>query len=219
MSINREELKKKYGDEQVLVVPLKALPELEEGLNLISSKVIEKLLEQSYFIPRWASDENPEEVEIIPYVVIRTVFTNKVFCVKRISGSNEKRLVNKLSIGIGGHINPDPRDLKGMYLVLASMQRELLEELEFDPKIMLKSGLQLLGLIRCTKTSVDKDHIGILFIIIVPDDFEDKISVKEVDTLEGKFELIESLKEKWNYDRLENWSKIALDNLVVVKGE
>ena len=35
------------------------------------------------------SDENSEEVEIIPSI-IRTTTTNKVFYTKRISGSNEK---------------------------------------------------------------------------------------------------------------------------------
>lgn len=216
MSINREELKAKYREEQVLVVKREDLPTLEEGMNSISGKDLEDLLNKSYFIPRWASDENPEEVEIIPYPILRTTHSNKAFCVKRIGGSNEKRLVNKLSLGIGGHVNPE-RQLKGMHLILASLKRELEEELAFDSKIMHQSVLQPIGLIRCMKTSVDLDHLGILFHIVLPDNAEGQIAVRETDTLDGDFELIEDLNKAENFEKLENWSKIALPTLNLVK--
>lgn len=213
--VNRLELKKKYGEEEVLAVPLKSLPKLEEGFTKPKTlKGMNKMLEKAHFIPRWASDDNPLEVEIIPYPIIRTLNSNKVFCVKRIGGSNEKRLVNKLSLGIGGHINPDPRELKGQELLLASLQRELMEELEFDNKIMPNTHLQINGFIRLTETSVDKDHLGIMFTIIVPDEFEDKFKVRETDTLEGEFMPIAEVKK--DYDKLENWSKIVIDNALPI---
>lgn len=216
--VDREQLKQKYGDEEVLVVKYTDLPKLNEGLNN-EKEVIQQgleMLKKSYFIPRWASDFNPDEVEIIPYPVIRTTNTNKVFCTKRIGGSNEKRLVDKLSIGIGGHVNPEG-DLKGYYLIFASMKRELMEELDFDPQIMLSSHVQFKGLIRCYKTEVDLDHVGFLYHIIVPDSYEDLIRVRETGVLEGGFVPIESLYEPENYEKLENWSKIALPTLTLVK--
>ena len=214
----RKALKEKYGDEEVLVVKYTDLPELNEGLNSDDSILGNNILDKTYFIPRWKSDENPEEVEIIPYPIIRTTTTNKVFCSKRIAGSNEKRLVDKLSLGIGGHVQPE-NNLKGNNLIFASMKRELMEELCFDPKIMLNTVLQFKGLIRCYKTSVDRDHIGILYHIIVPDDYEDKFAIREVDILEGEFVLIEDLCKEENFNKLENWSKIALPTLALVKGE
>jgi hypothetical protein len=46
----------------------------------------------------------PKFIEIIPYLLIR--YDNKLFMVRRLIGQTEKRLHNKYSIGIGGHINP-----------------------------------------------------------------------------------------------------------------
>lgn len=215
MNSFRETLKEKYGDEEVLVVKYSDLPPLDEGLNYNDTVLGHDLLSNSYFIPRWKSDENPEEVEIIPYPIIRTTTTNKVFCTKRISGSNEKRLVDKLSLGVGGHVNPQG-DLTGENLIFASMKRELMEELCFDPNIMRLTVLQFKGFIRCYKTSVDRDHVGLLYHIIVPDNYEDKFAIREVDTLEGGFISIEDLHKEENYDKLENWSKIALPTLVLV---
>jgi predicted NUDIX family phosphoesterase len=212
--INREQLKEKYGNEEVLVISENALPKLKEGLTITNEKNASELLKQSYFIPRWASDENPKEIEIIPYVVIadRLSFPNKIFCVTRKDQSNEERLVDKLSLGIGGHINP-AKGYQGLSLIKYSLARELNEELYIDSETETYS-LFFEGFIRLTNTSVDKDHLGLLYLYLIKDIFATKkyIHVKETNILEGDFVSLKYL--KINYNKLENWSKIVVDNFL-----
>ena len=215
-NVDREVLKEKYGNEEVLVVRLGDLPSLEEGLNELSDDLIESIMDKSYFIPRWESDYNREEVEIIPYPIIRTETTGLVFCVRRIKNSNEKRLLSKLSLGIGGHVNPSG-GVSGKSLILSSTKRELMEELNFDSSIFNESDVSIEGLIRCFSTSVDLDHVGVLIYVTVPDKYEENITVRETDVVEGGFVPVHCLLEGEKNSLFENWSKITLNALVGVE--
>jgi len=212
--INREELKKRYDDEEVLVI--------RKGDMDLTKEPIE-LLEKSYFIKRWESDYNPDEVEVIPYMVLTTK-SGKVFCTKRIEGSNEKRLLNKLSIGIGGHINPtEYADLNNIKILPHSAYRELCEELYFNPLTLLETNNIPLSkedlYIRLEETDVDKDHLGILAFMVIPDRLANKdyIDIKEKNTLEGQFVSTKYLLE--HFEELEEWSKVAVNRLERIRQE
>lgn len=210
--MNRSELKKKYGEEEVLVIPYECVKDLKEGFNESVFDDFKNMLSSSYFIKRYDSDYNPQEVEIIPYPVIMTYDGDEVFCVKRESGSNEARLVDKLSLGIGGHINPEGVKT-GYRLVHSSLNRELNEELNLSKAFKQNNSLNFKGLIRITKTDVDKDHIGLLYFLETFKTLaqEKHIDIREKDTLSGSFVSLDFLED--NYDKLENWSKIAFDVL------
>lgn len=213
ITVDREELKERYGDEEVLVVPDEFLPKLKEGLTKARRQEIDQLLSESYFIKRWESDENPEEVEIIPYTVITNRNHNRVFCTKRLDNSGEERLIDNLSVGIGGHINPF-NDLKGSTLMYYSLNRELSEELMINPIALINYNLKFEGFIRVTnETDVSKDHLGLLFFIELRDDVCNKgyVSINETDVLEGDF-VGESFLEE-HYDKLEDWSVVVKENL------
>ena len=210
--VSREELKERYGDEEVLVIAKEDLPALAEGFTKGSKKVFEDLFEDTYFIKRWESDYNPEEVEIIPYPILKNMEGNKVFCTKRIEGSNEERLIGNLSLGVGGHVNP-AGGMEGIDLINYSLQRELTEELMILPSAIGNTYMMPQGFIRVTDSTVDKDHLGLLYKVAIQDKYCNDLYVKirEADTLEGKFEDIKYLKD--NYEKLEEWSKIVVDNL------
>lgn len=210
--INREKLKEKYGNEEVLVVPEDTLPELEEGLNKARRQDVDSLLSESYFIKRWESDHNPAEVEIIPYVVVTNQNHTKTFCMRRLDDSGEERLIDQLSLGVGGHINPFRR-LENSTLMYYSLNRELSEELMINPIALVNYNLSFQGFIRRTDTEVDKDHLGLLFFMELRDDVANKgyVSINETDVLEGEF--VDNVYLNNHYDKLENWSKTAVDNL------
>lgn len=55
------------------------------------------------FLPRVEMETDPTYKQIIPYLVFN--FEDKYFLMQRKSDCTEKRLANKMSLGIGGHVN------------------------------------------------------------------------------------------------------------------
>jgi len=213
ITVNRDELKEKYGEEEVLVVPKEFLPnKLNDGFTKARRQDIDHLLSESYFIKRYDSDNNPDEVEVIPYVVVTNRSHDNIFCTKRLDGSGEKRLIDLLSLGQGGHINPF-NTLKGSQLMYYSLNRELAEELMINPIALVNYNLKFEGYIRKTETTVDKDHLGFLFFMELRDSVCNKgyVSINETDVLEGEF-VDETFLDK-HYDKLETWSRVVIDNL------
>jgi predicted NUDIX family phosphoesterase len=201
---NREELKEKYGNEEVLVVPLAVIQELGldvEGYNPKTLEemetIISKLEEASYFIPRWKSDDNPEEVELIAYISFGN--PDMLFTYKRVK-NGDARGNGKWSVGIGGHINPcDSKDL-----IYGSAIREIQEEVGVEVDLC---ELEPQGFIRCKQSAFDLDHLGIHINVdfgIATVEEEDKMyAIGMINT--------PALKELF-YDQLENWTKIIIDH-------
>jgi predicted NUDIX family phosphoesterase len=65
------------------------------------------------FADRPAAESDPSRKQIIPYAVV--LRGDQVFAAERLTGGGESRLHGKLSIGIGGHVNPiDERAANGV---------------------------------------------------------------------------------------------------------
>src|SRR5207253_6308548 len=77
--------------------------DLDDILEIISAK--------HFFIDRPTAEQSPQYKQIIPYVVIR--HGDSYFLLQRTSKQTEARLHHKLSIGVGGHINPDSPTILG----------------------------------------------------------------------------------------------------------
>lgn len=217
--MDREQLRAKYGDEEVLVVRQTSLPELLDGRNLDTSdsSIRTHLLNESFFYPRFLCEGNSEYVQFIPYCCFVST-DNRVFLMKRLSGSGESRLVDKMSLGVGGHVNPIS-NLSSYDLFTYSLHREISEELTTKnpgylelANVMISSKILYAGLIRETRTSVGRDHIGLLYFVVIPEELADHITIRETDVLEGEFVPFESVRniEGEIYDKLENWSKIVV---------
>lgn len=206
--IDREKLKEKYGDEEVLVVPLKVIQRLglDDGgyLDLRShsdidvTAVFEELYKNSYYIPRWKSDENPEEVEIISYITFEDKSEN-IFAYKRIK-NGDNRGDGAYSIGVGGHINP----CDGYNAIITSAEREVQEEVGLSPQ---EYSMSLKGVIRCKDNAFNLDHIGLHFVA-----YSKPINkVNEVDKMLPLGMLTTQALAFEFYDNLENWSKLIVD--------
>ncbi len=119
-------------------------------------------------------------------------YEGKVLVLKRTQNQGEKRLHNKISIGIGGHINKGDK-----------MDREINEELWITNsyKYVYK------GIINDNTEDVSKVHLGVLFV-----GFIDSAKIKEEDNFEStwmKKEEIVNLKDV----NFEGWTEIAINNM------
>lgn len=205
-----EELCKKYPTEKVFVIDKKECEKIKEGVDdTISKEEMLKILERGYFVYRKDAEYNPKYAQIIPYVVIKK--DNEYFASLRLSGSGETRLVGKITVGMGGHINPEDEGKNKEELILNNIRRELQDEELFIDLNKTKS-LEFKGFIKCHANKEDLvslDHLGLLYVLETKDE---NTKIKETELLEGKFvklSELEDLKEK-----SESWSKVVIEYLL-----
>lgn len=187
--------------EKVLVVKTEKLSEYISGriglLTDIREAVMEVIINEHEFIPRSDAEEDPSYKQIIPYVVLTQ--RGKVFATRRLNKGGESRLHGKISIGIGGHINPvDETDRKNV--LMHGLERELDEEVDIEHRGQLVPR----GLINDDSNGVGAVHLGLCFTMEV----EGQVAVKETEKLTGAWMSIEELKAE--YDNMETWTQIAM---------
>lgn len=132
-----------------------------------------------------------------------------VFVYERLKGGTETRLHNQLSIGVGGHMNVLPEDRSFIEVVREEAERELEEELIFEGEgaNVSEYPVNIVGFINDESNDVGKVHLGVLHTLGV--NWEHQVKVKEVEQLKGEWMSLEQIEEV--KDRLESWSKIALE--------
>ena len=144
----------------------------------------------------------------IPYAIIRR--GEEVFVYKRLKGGGEKRLHNRLSIGIGGHMNRVNDIHNWNSNLMINFFRELYEELEIS-NVSKPLEPKIVGLINDDDDDVGIFHIGILMVVDLPEDAE--VRVRETEKLEGYWVLIKYLTESGLFEELETWSQFAVEVL------
>lgn len=206
-----KQLKEKYGDENVMVVDRNLIPEsLNKGeFTYAEERVLGFIADIAHFVPRYIAEYNPMYRQPIPYIVLKV--NGKYFATRRLSGSGEARLHNLISLGVGGHINPqDIFNGFGDTVFENALWRELNEEINF-PKCTF--DVEFVGVINDTSNSVSQDHLGLLFICnMTIEEGDDKVSVKETDNLEGITLTLEEIGD--SYKDLESWSKIVYNEVL-----
>lgn len=169
-------------------------------------KIMENIASSYEVMRRGVAEENENFKQPIPYAVIKR--GNEIFVYERLKGAGETRLHNKLSLGVGGHMNLDENQ-SFHHLLIDNLTREIEEELILSGEEIHE--MDIIGLINDDSDEVGKVHIGVLVILNVNDDTQ--VEVRETEELAGEFVPLEKLKEKETYERLENWSKIVVDIL------
>lgn len=172
--------------------------------------------EQSgFFADRRMAEENADWKQLIPYCVL--VRPGEVFCVERTKVQGERRLHGLLSIGLGGHVNPEdraPASAEG--LLRRALQRELDEELLIDWTRASAPPL-LLGLLNDDSNPVGQVHAGLVFRLEFPatgqgDEVCGSVSVRETTRMRGCFRHLVQANGLWQDPaRFESWSRILLE--------
>ncbi|MDO8508616.1 MAG: NUDIX domain-containing protein [Nanoarchaeota archaeon] len=147
--------------------------------------------------------ENNENLkQVIPYVWLVNPKEKKIFAYKRASGKenySEIRLMDKISCGVGGHIDREDSDNP----IENAMIRELMEEVKMNtypkPKIV--------GFLNDDSDSVGRVHLGI---VALAETFEE-VSKGDNEMVEGKFYSVGELEiifSDSNY-KVESWTLLS----------
>ncbi|HTF86784.1 MAG TPA: phosphoesterase [Planctomycetota bacterium] len=164
-----------------------------------------------FFVQRSHAESNPNLKQVIPYTVV--VRGGDVFLLRRLSKGGEARLANKLSIGVGGHINPEdataavnPDGTLTQSPIDNGSRREIAEEIHISGD----THLARVGVLNDDSNPVGAVHVGLVQLMVVEGD----VRVREEDLLEGQFvspeELIRLNDQGANF---ESWSKILVERL------
>jgi predicted NUDIX family phosphoesterase len=184
--------------------------------------------EHGFFVERDYAERTPELKQVIPYSLVVRRGGNEgpeVLCLRRTKAGGEARLHDKLSIGVGGHINPVDmqatgsgtnsnasdqgysRERDGSDPIAAATRREVAEE---ELSIEGPYTVHRVGLLNDDSNSVGAVHVGLVQVISV----SGPVTIREVDQLEGNFV---SVAELHRLDatgaNFESWSRLLLPDL------
>lgn len=161
--------------------------------------VLDVINEHHFFIDRATAEISPHFKQIIPYVLIRN--GDAFYMLQRTPRQTEARLHHKLSLGIGGHINPETPEL------LDGLQKELEEEVE----VAGDYDLTFAGILNDDQTDVGSVHLGAVFIL---DAHDRDVSVRETEKMSGRWIARADLAQ--HREMMETWSQIVYDELIAV---
>jgi predicted NUDIX family phosphoesterase len=184
--------------------------------------------EHGFFVEREYAERTPALKQVIPYsLVVRQGDGEgpEVLCLRRTKAGGEARLHDKLSIGVGGHINPvDMQDESpeassdspnegyaqgrdGSDPIAAATRREVAEE---ELSIEGPYTVHRVGLLNDDSNSVGAVHVGLVQVIAV----NGPVAIREVDQLEGSFVSVAELRRlDATGANFETWSSLLLSEL------
>ncbi len=194
-------------EENILVIPRSLLDGLGsfQGIQTDIASYLPRMLAQgaNHFMPRSKAEEDPSHKQIIPYCVL--TFEGKILRYFRGSGSGEKRLVAKGSIGVGGHINDGDEGFFSMddEIYTRAVEREINEELR------LGGGFrdEMVALLNDDSNPVGQVHLGVVHILTLE---SGDVRPGEKVLRDMAFLTVEELRQE--REGLETWSQIVLDH-------
>lgn len=130
---------------------------------------------------------------------------------RRLKKGGEPRLHGKLSIGVGGHINPPDvkQDSNEKDLIAAGAWRELSEEIH----IQGEAPVRVVGLVNDESNPVGSVHLGVVCLATLKPGTQ--VNVREVDQLEGEMVPAEKVmaNAKDPDTHMETWSSLVAAHL------
>jgi len=203
-------------DERVLCVPTADVVEIiGERTGLIDHPELQEkladLVVQSCatkkFVRRGDCERDESLLQIIPYVIYWLRDSGEFLSFTRGSKIHENRLANKVSIGIGGHMNEEDG---GNYF--EALKREQREEVSV-PQELLDTQYRVSGYLRLTNTPVDRVHFGVVHLVTVPREAREKFLVPPYESenlTDLQWRTAEQLRALYLVGRLEPWSVQSL---------
>ncbi len=191
--------------ENLLVIERRFLepPALFNGLSFDIDRYLPILLDPSRhrFVPRPDAEHDAALKQLIPYFVITN--GDRIWCYRRGPKPGEKRLADRYSLGVGGHINDrDHNGDSGIY------PRAALRELNEEIVVPSDARHAITALLNDDSNPVGKVHLGVVHVLITADS---SIQPREETIREAGFKTRLELEKQ--RPALETWSQIVLDHM------
>jgi len=178
---------------------------LSLGGELDTRALLARARERAFFIERRKAETDPGLKQLIPYCLVLHPPTRGIFLMKRLPTQGEARLHGKLSIGVGGHINP--RDQEGGR---DPIQGGLRRELEEEVVVSGEERMEFLGLLNDDSNPVGAVHLGLVHALVLGP--EGTVRVRETHAIQGELKPLEEVLEMWqNPGGFETWSEAVLE--------
>lgn len=177
-------------------------------------------IEQLFFttptrlVDRAVCETDRATLQLLPYIVVKSE-DQKVFCYHRGGAGAEDRLHGKLSIGLGGHVDRAPSDSDTLFDVLTEeAERELEEETSIEASSCDgRETFEFTHFLVDHNDDVGSVHLGLLTSYTFTDSEVGAMREEEGMVEKGSFMTLEELRSPEVYSRLENWSRVAVDNM------
>jgi predicted NUDIX family phosphoesterase len=177
---------------------------------------------RGFFLERRQAERDSSFKQIIPYTLV--THRGEVLLMRRLPRGGEARLHGKLSVGVGGHINPvdlqaggaegGPKggtrsgSSAGLDVLDMGCRRELEEEIHIRGPYTLEA----VGAINDDSSDVGSVHFGLVNVARCE---TPEVAIRETDMLEGSFVSMAALAEQARVERerFETWSALIIDRL------
>lgn len=189
---------------------------LRFGDGYSCEQFLSAVAQHGFFVERAYAERNVSLKQVIPYAVVCS--GERVLLTRRTRRGGEARLFDKLSIGIGGHV--EPIDLENARLrdpaegaagsragaIEAATRRELLEE------VFLEGRFDILpvGILNDDSNPVGAVHVGLVQRVQVDGD----VRVRERDQLDGELVPASELRRLLHGGAdFESWSELLVGRI------
>lgn len=200
----------RYAGEQVLVVPRALFEEIgifegirTEGLEGALARLLDPA--NHFFMDRAEAEEDPGHKQLIPYCVFRC--GGRILHYTRGKSGGESRLHAKISVGVGGHVNPVDTGggRTGPEAYHAAVTREIEEELELPGS----HAHRVIALLNDDSNAVGQVHLGIVHLV----DLESEaVRSREEALADLGFLPLDELNGP-RFGDLETWSRFCIRHL------
>ena len=200
----------KYAGEEVFVVPRALLDQIgafqgiqTEGLDAAISQLLDPA--NHFFMDRAAAEEDPGHKQLIPYCIFRC--GDRILHYTRGKSGGESRLHAKISVGVGGHVNPvdSGEGRTGPDAYHAAVTREIEEELDLPENHQHR----IIALLNDESNAVGQVHLGIVHLV---DLASDNVKSREDALTDLGFTALSELNGAM-FERLETWSQFCIRHL------
>lgn len=199
-----------YAGEEVLVVPRALLEEIgmfqgirTDGLEPAVARLLDPAAH--FFMDRAAAEEDPTHKQIIPYCVFR--HGDRVLHYTRGKAGGESRLHARISVGVGGHVNPV--DMGGGRTGPDAYHAAVTREIEEELAITGGHRHRIIALLNDESNPVGQVHLGVVHLVELE---TDRVTSREDALADLGFASLAELDGPL-FDRLETWSQHCVRHL------
>jgi predicted NUDIX family phosphoesterase len=200
----------KYAGEQVLVVSRALLEEIGyfEGIRTEGmDEAVARLLDPAnhFFMDRAAAEEDPSHKQLIPYCVFRC--GDRILHYTRGKSGGESRLHAKISVGVGGHVNPV--DTGGGKTGPAAYHAAVTREIEEELALPEAHEHRIIALLNDDSNPVGRVHLGIVHLVDLK---SAAVTAREDALADLGFSRLAELAGA-RFEELETWSRFCVRHL------